>query len=156
MNSIMTADKEKLKGRVSLDDWMVLYINFVRLIKGLRDLVDFELRMDINLYASNMIIINQTYARAGPGQGALNANLKSSLADLVGGQDDVSNHANRSLDAQSALMNPQSANNMADQSMDNNVENQNNQLVSLEGTQSYEEFKRALRIVAGEEAPSPG
>lgn len=106
---------------------MVLYINFVRLIKGLRDLVDFELRMDINLYTSNMIIINQAYTRAGPSHGAaLNANLKSSLADLVGDKDDASNQVNRSLDAQSALMNPQSATNQADQSMENNAESQNN------------------------------
>ena len=107
MNSIMTSDRDKLMVRVSFDDWMVLYINLIRLIKGLRDLVDFELRMDVNLYTSNMIIINQAYTRSVQGHISQNNNLiKSSLADLVGHKDDLSNHANRSLDTQSALMNP--------------------------------------------------
>lgn len=168
MQTITAAEKEKLRDFVSMDDWMLLYINLVRVIKAMRDLADFELRMDLNLYTSNMININEAFAKgpepqsefenppAQDGAYTLAANLKSSLADLAGegSKEGASNNINRSADTQSAVMNPQSAN-RADHAMSNQDASSSNDLVRLEGTQSYEEFKRALRIVAGEEAPTP-
>ena len=47
-----------------MDDWMLLYVNLMRIIKAMWDSLDFELRMDLNLYTSNMTNINEAFSKA--------------------------------------------------------------------------------------------
>lgn len=91
---IMSFDKETIKQNVSYDDWMVFYICLLRIVKGMRDLVEFELRMDVHLYMSNMTIINHAYSVLGYNQGNAKQNTKTNLVDFLSENHEGSNQIN--------------------------------------------------------------